>query len=65
MRHLFITRCMELNIPVKTIADWVGHKDGGVLILQRYSHVRPAHSAEMADRVTFSNPKPQGAVIHN
>jgi integrase len=58
MRHLFITRCMELNIPVRTIADWVGHKDGGALILKRYSHVRPAHTSEMARRVTFSNPEP-------
>jgi len=58
MRHLFITRCMELNIPIRTIAEWVGHKDGGALILKRYSHVRPAHSAEMAERVTFSNPDP-------
>ena len=58
MRHLFITRCMELNINVRVIADWVGHKDGGALILKRYSHVRPAHASEMAKRVTFSNPEP-------
>ena len=56
MRHLFITRCMELNINVGVIAAWVGHKDGGALILKRYSHVRPAHAAEMAEKVTFSNP---------
>lgn len=56
MRHLFITRCMELGINVRVIAEWTGHKDGGALILKRYSHVRPAHAAEMADRVTFSNP---------
>ena len=36
MRHLFITRCMELNINVRVIADWVGHNDGGALILKRY-----------------------------
>ncbi len=58
MRHLFITRCMELGINVRVIAEWVGHKDGGALILKRYSHVRPAHAAEMAERVTFSNPDP-------
>lgn len=58
MRHLFITRCMELGINVSVIAEWTGHKDGGALILKRYSHVRPAHAAEMAERVTFSNPDP-------
>jgi integrase len=57
MRHLFITRCMELNINVRLIADWVGHKDGGALILKRYSHVRPAHSMEMAKKVSFANPQ--------
>jgi integrase len=58
MRHLFITRCMELGINVSLIADWTGHKDGGALILKRYSHVRPAHSAEMARRVTFAASQP-------
>jgi integrase len=59
MRHLFITRCMELGLSPTLIADWVGHKDKGVTILKNYSHVRPAHSAEMADKVTFANPVPQ------
>jgi integrase len=58
MRHLFITRCVESGINVRLIADWVGHKDGGVLILKRYAHVRPAHSAEMAKRVRFSDAEP-------
>lgn len=58
MRHLFVTRCMELNINIRVIADWVGHKDGGALILKRYAQVRPAFSAEMANRVTFANPEP-------
>ncbi len=62
MRHLFITRCMELGINVSVIAEWVGHKDGGALILKRYSHVRPAHAAEMAERVTFANPDPSKVV---
>jgi integrase len=61
MRHLFITRCMELNVNVGVIASWVGHKDGGALILKRYSHVRPLHAAEMAEKVTFASPAPQAA----
>ena len=59
MRHLFITRCTELGFSPTLIADWVGHKDKGVTILKNYSHVRPAHSAEMADRVIFFTPSPQ------
>jgi len=56
MRHLFITRCMELGFSPTLIADWVGHKDKGVTILKNYAHVRPAHSAEMADKMFFFNP---------
>jgi len=56
MRHLFITRCMELSIDPRTIAEWCGHKDGGALIFKRYAHVRPLHSAEMAKNVTFALP---------
>jgi integrase len=63
MRHLFITRCMELGINPRVIAEWVGHKDGGALILKRYSHVRPAHAAEMAKKVTFSMPEPSQVIM--
>jgi integrase len=62
MRHLFVTRCLELGINVKLIAEWTGHKDGGALILKRYAHVRPAHAAEMAERVTFGKPEASNVV---
>ena len=40
-RHLFITRAyVELGAPVKLVAKWVGHRDGGKLILTRYGHLR-------------------------
>ena len=45
---MFITRAIELGVDVKTIAQWQGHKDGGLLILKTYSHVRPVHSQRMA-----------------
>jgi integrase len=54
LRHLFVTKCLECNINPKVIAQWAGHKDGGVLILQRYGHVRTEYSAEMAKQVVFS-----------
>jgi hypothetical protein len=34
------------------VALWQGHKDGGKLILDTYSHVRPEHSQLMAQRMT-------------
>ena len=52
MRRMFITSAIERGVDVKVIAQWQGHKDGGKLILGTYSHVRPAHSLEMAKLMT-------------
>lgn len=54
LRHLFITRCIESGVDVKTVASWVGHQDGGVLILKTYAHLRSEHSQQMAEKVKFS-----------
>ncbi|MDB6065831.1 MAG: hypothetical protein JWR26_2039 [Pedosphaera sp.] len=62
LRHYFITRCIQLTIDVSTIAEWVGHKDKGVLILKTYAHVLRAHSLEMAKRITFSPAKPANII---
>src|SRR5262245_42728631 len=48
LRRMFITRAIEKGVDVKVIAEWQGHQDGGKLILQTYSHVRPEHSHRMA-----------------
>jgi integrase len=48
LRRMFITRAIELGVDVKVIAQWQGHRDGGKLILDTYSHVNPAHSHRMA-----------------
>lgn len=47
-RRMFITRAIERGVDVKVIAEWQGHKDGGKLILQTYSHVNRSHSQRMA-----------------
>jgi integrase len=47
-RRLFITRAIERGVDVKVIAEWQGHKDGGKLILDTYSHVNRVHSQRMA-----------------
>jgi hypothetical protein len=49
---MFITRAIEKGIDVKVIAQWQGHKDGGKLILDTYSHVNPVHSQRMAQLMT-------------
>jgi len=52
-RHLFATRCLECGVDPKTVADWLGHADGGVLVLKTYGHVRPEHAAAAAAKVSF------------
>jgi site-specific recombinase XerD len=53
---MFITRAIERGVDVKVIAEWQGHKDGGKLILQTYSHVNPVHSNRMAQLLTLDQP---------
>ena len=51
-RRMFITRAIERGVDVKVLAQWQGHKDGGKLILETYSHVNPVHSKRMAALMT-------------
>ncbi len=53
LRRMFITRCIERGVDVRTIADWQGHRDGGKLILGTYSHVRNTHAEEMAKKLAL------------
>ena len=55
-RRMFITRAIERGIDAKVIAQWQGHKDGGKLILDTYSHVNPVHAQRMAQLMTNSEP---------
>jgi len=52
-RHFFVSNAIEKGVDFKTIAAWVGHKDGGVLVAQTYGHLRDTHSMEMAKRMTL------------
>src|SRR5213075_2299709 len=57
LRRMFITRAIERGIDVKVISEWQGHRDGGKLILQTYSHVNAAHSQRMAQLLTDGEPE--------
>jgi integrase len=54
LRHLFATRCIESGVDIPTLSRWLGHKDGGALAMKVYGHLRDHHSANMAQKVTFS-----------
>lgn len=53
LRHFFITSCMEAGVLPATIAKWVGHVDGGVLIAKTYTHIRDEHSRAEAKKLAF------------
>jgi integrase len=52
LRHFFVSNAIEKGVDFKTIAAWVGHKDGGLLVAKTYGHLRDTHSFEMAQRMT-------------
>ncbi len=53
LRHLFATTCIESGVDVPTVAKWLGHKDGGALLMTTYAHLRDQHSLEQAAKVGF------------
>jgi integrase len=52
-RRLFISKCVMAGVDYKTIASWVDHKDGGILIGNTYSFLTEDHKAATAKRLTF------------
>ncbi|MBI5800262.1 MAG: tyrosine-type recombinase/integrase [Verrucomicrobia bacterium] len=52
-RHFFISMCVMSGIDYMTIARWVGHRDGGVLIGKVYGHLNDEHAKRQAQRICF------------
>jgi len=59
-RHFFISMCVMSGIDFMTIARWVGHQDGGVLIGKVYGHLSNEHAKRQAGRIDFGSKKPEG-----
>ncbi|MDD2709723.1 MAG: tyrosine-type recombinase/integrase [Verrucomicrobiae bacterium] len=55
LRHFFISQCVMSKIDFLTIARWVGHRDGGVLIGRTYGHISDEHARQQAANVTFDH----------
>jgi integrase len=54
LRHFFATICIEKGVNVRYLAGWLGHRDGGALLLKTYAHIRQEHSLEAAQLVSFA-----------
>lgn len=53
-RHTFISYCVMCGIDYMTIARWVGHKDGGILIGKVYGHLSSEHAQRQAQKLQFT-----------
>lgn len=51
LRHFFATWAIERDVEIPTVAKWLGHQDGGALLMKTYGHLRDAHSLEQAKKL--------------
>jgi integrase len=62
-RHFFCSNAIEkTGGHFKTVAGWLGHKDGGVLVARTYGHLRDEFSAQLAKRMTLDEEPPANVV---
>jgi integrase len=55
LRHYFCSVCVMAGIDFMTIAAWLGHKDGGILVGKVYGHLLDEHRSKAAKLVQFGN----------
>jgi integrase len=46
-RHFFASQCVMAGVDFKTIAAWLGHRDGGILVGKVYGHLSDDHKRRM------------------
>lgn len=63
LRHYFASICIESGVDIPTISRWLGHKDGGVLAMKIYGHLRDEHSQAAAMTVSFTSAPVAGNVL--
>jgi len=52
-RHFFISYAVMSGVDFLTVAAWVGHRDGGLLIGRVYGHVSNDHLKASAQKISF------------
>ena len=53
LRHFFASQCVMAGIDFMTIAAWLGHSDGGILVGKVYGHLADTHKAAAAQKLRF------------
>jgi len=54
MRHYFASQCVMAGIDFMTIAAWLGHRDGGILLGKVYGHLNDSHRQSMAAKLLLA-----------
>jgi integrase len=52
-RHFFASQCVMAGIDFMTVAHWLGHSDGGILVGRVYGHLADEHKRRMADGLSI------------
>lgn len=47
LRHLFASVLLSAGESPKAVAEWMGHSDGGALLLRTYAHLLPSSAVRM------------------
>jgi integrase len=53
LRHFFASQCVMAGIDFMTIAAWLGHSDGGILVGKVYGHLADTHKHAAARKLRF------------
>lgn len=53
LRHFFASQCVMAGVDFMTIATWLGHSDGGVLVGKVYGHLADTHKQAAAQKLRF------------
>lgn len=63
LRDVFATTAIESGVDIPTVADWLGHLDGGKLLLETYRKHRDEHARQSAKKVSFTPAPPAENII--
>jgi integrase len=53
LRHFFASQCVMQGVDFMTIAHWLGHRDGGILVGRVYGHLSDSHQRRMANNLVI------------
>lgn len=53
LRHFFASQCVMAGLDFMTIASWLGHSDGGILVGRVYGHLADTHKKAAARKLSF------------